>query len=263
MTAYNLLEKTQIFERLNTLFPEFVETSKQVTVIPWEESFQVTDKNPEVIDTIEFYEELLKNSLITEEQFQNFVNQAIANTEGPISRTEGIAFITTREVSFRSFRPSPDIIIHEVGHIHYKEQDPIWSATYAGGESLVHLALYRGYNTDDATVRAFHQTLHRAAIQPNEEAKRLAEVIVSKTGIKCYPHLYALELFGGTIAEDLNRQLIEKNLSHIYMDLTNPAWKEIEVSYSGVRMFFANVFSGLRWKDPFSVTYGKALGLVK
>jgi hypothetical protein len=60
MQAIELLEKSDIFPKLKKLFPEFVESARTITVIPWEESFQVADKNPEIIDAIDFYEMLYK-----------------------------------------------------------------------------------------------------------------------------------------------------------------------------------------------------------
>jgi hypothetical protein len=262
MTAYRLLESLDIFERLKTLFPEFVETAKEIKVIPWKKDFQVSDRNPEVFETIEFYNQLLQNSLITEEQYQNYINQVLSEVQGPISRTEGIAFTATKEVSFRTSRPAPSTIIHEIGHIHYLETDPIWSATYAGGESLMQLALWKGYTTNDSAIRNYHRLLHEAAVHPDRVAKELAIFIKNKVSFNCYPHLYALELFSGTVPLDLMPQLQERNLMHLFTELTNPDWEKIQVSYSGIRAFFANIMAGLNWQDPFSVQYAKAMGLI-
>jgi len=49
MKAIELIKKSDIFSKLQKLFPEFVESAKTITVIPWQESFQVADKNPEIV----------------------------------------------------------------------------------------------------------------------------------------------------------------------------------------------------------------------
>jgi hypothetical protein len=165
MKSITLLEQTNLFPRLRRLFPEFVDSARSIEVIPWQESFQIADRNPQVLDTLEFYGQLLRNGLITKDQHDKYVQDALLETKGIISRTEGIAFITTREISFRRPNP-PAYIVHEIGHVHYSEPDPIWSATYGGGEALMQLALWDGYTIDDKTIRKFHQILHDSAVYP-------------------------------------------------------------------------------------------------
>lgn len=43
------------------------------------------------------------------------------------SYTEGIAFIEAGLVSFRDARPSLQGILHELGHVYFKEPDLYWN----------------------------------------------------------------------------------------------------------------------------------------
>jgi hypothetical protein len=263
MKSITLLEQTNLFPRLLKLFPEFVDSARSIEVIPWQESFQIADRNPQVIDTLEFYGQLLRNGLITKDQHDKYVQDALSETKGIISRTEGIAFISKREISFRSPNPHPAYIVHEIGHVHYSEPDPIWSATYGGGEALMQLALWDKYTTDDRTIRRFHQILHDSAVYPQQVANQLAHIIAEKTHVKCYPNLYAFELFAGTIPSDLMDQLHEKGLTDIYSNFDDPRWSQIQVSHEGIRMFLIDLIEGVKWQDPFYFAYAKALELIR
>jgi hypothetical protein len=263
MKAIELLEKSDIFPKLEKLFPEFVESAKTITVIPWEESFQVADKNSEILDTIDFYEMLYEKKLISQEEYEKQIKELFTQAKGYISRTEGIAFIKEKKISFR--RPQPKIIyvIHEIGHVHYEEPDPVWSATYGGGEMLMQLALFQNYITDDASIRQYHSIIHKAVILPQNTAKELAEIIIQKTKLPCYPNLHVISLFSGTILNELLEQLKTKKLEKIYNKFDDPRWENIEVSYSDIRAFLVNMLEGLRYGDGFSTTFVKALGFIK
>jgi hypothetical protein len=263
MQAIELLENSDIFPKLKKLFPEFVESAKTITVIPWEESFQVADKNPEIIDAIDFYEMLYKNNLISQEEYERQIKELFTQAKGFISRTEGIAFIKERKISFRSLKPKTTYVIHEIGHIHYEEPDPVWSATYGGGEMLMQLALFQGYVTNDKAIRNYHSIIHKALNQPKNIAKELAEIIIEKTKLPCYPNLHAISLFSGTILDKLLEQLKTKKLEEIYNEFNDPRWENLEVSYSDIRAFLTNVLEGLRYGDGFSTTFAKTLGFIK
>jgi len=263
LKAIELIEKSNIFSRLQKLFPEFIESAKTITVIPWQEEFQIADKNPEIVDAMDFYAMLYKNKIISQEEYEKQINELFAQAKGYISRTEGIAFIKEREISFRSPRPKITYIIHEIGHVHYEELDPVWSATYGGGELLVQLALFQNYVTDDKAIRDYHSIIHNASILPGKTAKELADAIIQKTKLPCYPNLHAISLFSGTIPDGLWEQLREKKLEEIYDKLNDSRWGEIEVTYSNIRMFLTNIIDGLKYKDSFSIEYAKALSLIK
>jgi hypothetical protein len=263
MKAIELLENSDIFPKLKKLFPEFIESARTITVVPWEESFQIADKNPEILDTIDFYEMLYKNNLISQEEYEKQINELFAQTKGYVSRTEGIAFIKERKISFRSLKPKTTYVIHEIGHVHYEEPDPVWSATYGGGEMLMQLALFQNYVTNDKAIRQYHSIIHKASSQPKSIAKELAETIIEKTKLPCYPNLYAISLFAGTVLNGLISQLKAKKLERIYSDFESPLWENLEVSYSDIRAFLANVLEGLRYGDGFFTAFAKALGLIK
>lgn len=262
MKAIELLQKHSIFSRIEKLFPEFVETSKEITVVPWRDEFQIADKNPEIVDEMDFYELLLRNKMITDKEYQMHINKLLSQANGYISRTEGIAFIETKEISFRSSNPHIAHIIHEIGHIHYAEPDPVWSAVYGGGEMLFQLALLKNYTTDDKAIRKYHSLIHLASIVPEKTAKEIAESIIEKTKLSCYPHLYAIQLFSGSIPDGLVRQCRGKKLESLFDNLEDPRWEQIEVDYHGIRMFLTDMLEGLKWRDSFSTAFAKAMGLI-
>jgi len=263
MKAIELIEKSDIFSKLQKLFPEFVESAKTITVIPWQEEFQIADKNPEIIDAMDFYAMLYKNKMISQKEYEKQINELFAQAKGYISRTEGISFIKEREISFRSPKPKITYVIHEIGHIHYEEPDPVWSATYGGGELLMQLALFQNYTTDDASIRHYHSVIHNASILPKNTAKELADAIIEKTKLPCYPSLHAISLFSGAIPDGLWEQLRAKKLEEIYDKLNDSRWKEIDVTYSHIRIFLTGVLEGLRYKDNFSIAFAKAIGLIQ
>jgi hypothetical protein len=263
MKAIELLENSDIFPKLEKLFPEFIESARTITVIPWEERFQVADKNPELLDTIDFYKMLYKNKLISQEEYEKQIKELFAQAKGYVSRTEGIAFIKERKISFRSPQPKIIYVIHEIGHIHYEEPDPVWSATYGGGEILMQLALFQSYVTSDKAIRTYHSIIHKALSQSQNTAKELAEIIIEKTKLPCYPNLHVISLFSGTILNGLLEQLKTKKLEEIYNKFDDPRWEDLEVSYSDIRLFLINVLEGLTYGDSFSTTFAKALDFIK
>ena len=263
MKAIELIEKSDIFSKLQKLFPEFVESAKTIAVIPWQESSQIADKNPEIVNAMDFYAMLYKNKIISQEEYERQINELFAQVKGYISKTEGISFIKEREISFRSPKPKITYVIHEIGHVHYKEPDPVWSATYGGGELLMQLALFQNYTTDDTSIRHYHSIIHNASILPKNTAKKLADAIIQKTKLPCYPSLHAISLFSGAIPNGLWEQLREKKLEEIYDKLNNSHWEEIDITYSQIRMFLTNIVDGLRYRDNFSIAFAKALGLIK
>jgi hypothetical protein len=145
MTVFTLLSThySQYLFLLKEAFPSMLETAKKTPVFPWKEEYNIADKNPEIIETIKHFESLLLRGLITEKEFQDKLSSVKFKYA---SRTEGIAFINEGFVSFRDEKPSMGVILHELGHIHFKENDYIWGALYGGGEKLFWLGLKKDYN---------------------------------------------------------------------------------------------------------------------
>ncbi len=122
------------FKKWKLKFPKMYNFASQVKVIPWQDEYAVADRNPEIIDEIKFYEMLLDNKMITEEEYQQFVRRL-----PPASKTLGVAFIEDKAVSFRNSFPTLATAIHELGHVYFRETDPVWSSAYGGGEELMWL----------------------------------------------------------------------------------------------------------------------------
>lgn len=263
MKAIELIEKLDIFSKLQKLFPEFIESAKTITIIPWQEEFQIADKNPELLDAMDFYAMLYKNKMISQEEYEKQINELFTQAKGYISRTEGISFIKEREISFRSPKPKITYVIHEIGHIHYEEPDPVWSATYGGGELLMQLALFQNYTTNDASIRHYHSIIHNASILPENTTRELAEAIIQKTKLPCYPSLHAISLFSGAIPDGLWEQLRGRKLEEIYDKLSDSRWEQVKVTYSNIRIFLTGVLEGLRYRDSFSIAFAKALNFIK
>ncbi len=263
MKLIDLIKNHSIFPRFERLFPEMVETAKEVDVVEWKEEYQIADRNAEILDTLEFYEKLLNEGKITEEEYEKKKKELLDQTQGIISRTEGIAFIEERQVSFRSKEPNISIVLHELGHIHFGEVDAIWSSTYGGGEMLMQLALWKGYTTSVELIETYHKWLHKAYESPENLSKELSTKIKATLNFECYPHLYALQLFSGSIPNDFMKQASKLKLEHLLYDLTSSDWEKIKVSTSGVLFFLANLLEGLKWEDSFCFQYAKALELIK
>ncbi len=48
MKAYDYLVRCPSFPLISKKFPDFVEFSKTVEVVPWEDEYAIADRNPEV-----------------------------------------------------------------------------------------------------------------------------------------------------------------------------------------------------------------------
>jgi len=160
------------------------EFSKEVEVIDWKEEFNIKDKNPEIIDEIEFWEYLLKNNLITEKEFDEKINSL---PRVYTSKTLAISFKEINQVSFREEFPSFPVILHELGHCYFKEDDPIWSNTYCGGESIMWLILYNKLEGNEETIKKYHSLLHLGYTNPSElenQLNKIAEILIKKFKLK-------------------------------------------------------------------------------
>ena len=161
------------FERWVEAFPKMYRYARGVEVIPWREDFQVADKNPQVIDQMEFLEELYKNGMISEEEYEKEMEKIRREMKGYVSRTEGIAFMEENKVSFRRAVPSLNIVLHELGHCYFKEIDRFWSSAYAGGEDimwLIALGKIEGERGKNEEFVKNYMSLVRKTVENPEEA---------------------------------------------------------------------------------------------
>ncbi len=172
------------FHKFVEYFPNMYEFSKEVEVIPWCEDFADDDANPEVIDEIEFYQELHKNNMITEEELLKKFFEIYRKYGDNIAKTIGKAFIEEKQVSFREKHPTFYVALHELGHVYFKECDAIWNAMYEGGEDLVwNIILEKhpidleklGYQNYEDLVRTFME-IRKLSYENKEKFEELLEL---------------------------------------------------------------------------------------
>jgi hypothetical protein len=227
------------FEAWKEKFPEMFEFSEQVKVIPWETNFAVADKNPEIIDQIELLDTALKSGMITEEEYE----EKLKGLKRYASRTEGVAFIETKEVSFRKKIPSLYVALHELGHIYFEARyEPTWSQAYGGGEQLMWLI-----------------ALGKLPSEGNNEEK-----------VKKYIDFLELYYTNRRKAERIANEIAEKILKEIGLtkEQTFKTWHIPKVEKTAInalllatgtmpskdyplQMVLVNLLEAVRWNDPF------------
>jgi hypothetical protein len=250
MRAFDYLVRCPSFPLIVRKFPDFVEFSKSVEIIPWQEEFAIADYNPEVIDHLEFLEKLLQMQAITQEEFE----REVAKLPAYASKTGGVAFIGEGVVSFRDENPPEHVIVHEVGHCYFRENDMVWSSSYGGGETLFWLILRRDLPLNELAIFRYHSWLRKVLQGQVEE---VAEEIVrklSKLNLPVFPHVYAYQLWAGTMGVD-----VEKIPPHLFIDLENKGWEQVEVSRAGLLSFFANLIVGVGLGDSIYSAYLQAI----
>ncbi|PMP95887.1 MAG: hypothetical protein C0169_05025 [Thermodesulfobacterium geofontis] len=243
-----------------------LEFSKRVRVIPWNEEFSIADKNPEKIEKLSELEKLFLEKKLSKEEYLKKVEEIEKEFPGYASRTEGVAFIEDNTVAFRDENPDIYAVLHELGHVYFGKEDPIWSADYGGAEILFMLALNEKYDNvyeiTEENIWKCIEFLEKAETSPEELEKEISEKIIKKLGISCYPSIYALSSLAGAILEEVT-QYIRKEINFPFHDVQSEAWGKIPVTKSGVRSFFSELLEGLKWKDPFWMRYAEALELCK
>jgi hypothetical protein len=250
MKAYEYLVKCPGFLLIQRKFPDFVEFSNSVEVIPWQEEFEVADYNPEVIDHLEFLEKLLHMGAITQEEFQ----KELSNLPSYASKTGGVAFIEEGVVSFRDTNPPEHIIVHEIGHCYFKESDRIWNTSYGGGEALFWLILRTDLPLNELAIFQWHSWLRKTLEGQVEEVAKEVLKKLSKLSLPVFPHIYTYQLFAGTMGIDAG-----KIPGHLLFDLENNEWERVEVSKAGLLSFFANLLVGASGSDSVQLAYLYAL----
>lgn len=155
------------------------EFAGEVEVVPWRDEFAIADRNPEILETIEDLDRKLRKGLITEEEYHRELEKLPRESS---SRTEGISFIEEKKVSFRKERPELWVVIHELGHVFFRERDDVWNAKYGGGETLLWLIVKGKMDGDENTVKAYMNLLKDIKRKPekvkkvlNEAARRIGE----------------------------------------------------------------------------------------
>ena len=252
MRAYEYLVRCPSFPLIAKKFPDFVEFSKSVEVVPWDDEYAIADRNPEVIDYLEFLEKLLEMRAISQEEYE----RELSKLPSYASKTGGVAFIQDNVVSFREENPPEHIIVHEVGHCYFKENDRIWSASYGGGESLFWLILRKDLPLNELAIFQYHSWLRRTLEGKVEEVAREVLKKLSRLNLPVFPHIYTYQLWAGTMGIDAS-----KIPPHLLFDLQNKEWEKIEVSREGLMSFFANLIVGASLGDSVQLAYLKALFL--
>jgi uncharacterized protein Usg len=258
-TSYDyLIEDKNAFQKIKEKFPDFVEYSKTIEVIPWQEEFNIADKNPELLEELKFWNTLLEAKLITPEEHAKNIQHI--NQVGYISRTEGLSIIEDNVVSFRDKNPSIYIVVHEIGHCYFKEPDTIWNATYGGGEYLFWLAIEKNLKINENTIKYYHKLLKDTI---NNNVKAVETEILSKQSkleLDIYPHIGTYMLMAGTIPHMLSN--LPKELENeLFINLDSNKWQDVKVEKEDMISFFLNMLEGVKWNDPFYKKYFEAIFL--
>lgn len=167
------------FQAFKKCFPDMYAFSESVEVVEWSGEYAVADRNPEVIDQIEFYQMLHENGLISHEELK----ERLSSVREYASRTEGIAFINERKVSFRSKKPKLFIALHELGHCYFEEPDSVWSASFGGGEQVMWLIIKGLVQGNEETIRKWH-TYMKMAYTDKEKLLDLLDAKALEVGMK-------------------------------------------------------------------------------
>ena len=252
MKAYEYLVRCPSFSLIQRKFPDFVEFSREVEVIPWQEEFAVADYNPEVLDYLEFLERLLQMQAISQEEYEREVSKLPAYA----SKTGGVAFIEENVVSFREENPEEHIVVHEIGHCYFRENDHVWSASYGGGESLFWLILRKDLPLNELSIFQYHSWLKRTLEGQVEEVAKEVLKKLSKLNLPVFPHIYTYQLYVGTLGIDAS-----KIPPHLLFDLENKEWERVKVSREGLLSFFANLIVGASLNDSVYLAYLQAIFL--
>jgi hypothetical protein len=116
------------------------------------------------------------------------------------------------------------------------------------------LILRQDLPLNELAIFQWHSWLRRTLEGRVEE---VAEEIVrklSKLNLPVYPHVYAYQLFAGTLGIDAN-----KIPPHLLIDLESKEWERVEVSKAGLLSFFSNLLTGAGLGDSVYSTYLQAI----
>ncbi|MEO0287949.1 MAG: hypothetical protein ABIM41_06560 [candidate division WOR-3 bacterium] len=249
-TVFDLLKENyyEFFVKLKKHFPAMLSFSKEVKIVPWKKEYNIADYNPELIENIKQLEIFLQNGFITEKEFLEKKEKLLQNNRYA-SRTEGIAFIDQKIVSFRDVKPSIKIVLHELGHIYFKEPDIFWSEIYGGGEILFWLALNEKFFIKEENIKTHMNYLKKAHTEPQQLGIELASLLSKKIKIE-NPHLFSYALYAGILL----RNMLNKNFQNL---------EKHSYTTEDILEFLNNIVVGLIYYDNFSICYAKALNLIE
>lgn len=226
-------------KRLVEVFPDFYQSMEEMDVIPWDKELEeIYDRNPEVIDTMEYIRIMRQNGMMTEEEAKKMLDELPRDYS---SKVMGVAYIEDKTVSFRGDKvPRLDVLIHEAGHIYFKVNDLYWSSTYGGGEYLMALILNGYVKGNEETVKNYIDMLKLINESPeraNNLLNRFAEEFFEK--INCFncpekKNALALMISAGTLPSGFTG------------DYDNPP---DEMSKEDMHSFVVDMLEGIRWND--------------
>jgi hypothetical protein len=78
------------------------------------------------------------------------------------------------------------VILHELGHCYYEEEDPIWSSVYGGGEFLMNLILMEKLEGNEETIKYYHRLIHFGFLCPwylEEQLNKIAQQLLEELEI--------------------------------------------------------------------------------
>ncbi|WP_029523532.1 hypothetical protein [Persephonella sp. KM09-Lau-8] len=200
MNLYQLMQKyyPKDTEKIKEALPKMVEFAKEVEVIPWNEEFQVADKNPEYIDQINLLEMMLKSELITEEEFKKEIRKIPY-----ASKTLGTALIQEKKVSFRDKIPPIGVMFHELGHVFFKASDLEWNETYGGGEIYAKISINKIKKITEEQIADFMRIYRLIYMVPSEKIEEVSWLIgkeIKKEIGESFPeHPLSMMIMAGSI----------------------------------------------------------------
>jgi len=242
-------EHLEDFKTWSEKFPDMYLFASEVEVIPWQEEYQVADRNAEILDELDFWYELYKNKMITKEEYEKRRKEILDKAKGILSKTRGIAFIESRAVSFRDNFPPLWVVLHELGHVYFKEPDPTWSAVYGGGEKLMWLIIKGFAEGNERTLKRWMELLRKTYENPKEAEEilnRTAKNLLSRLNVKITDE--EMQRYLKHFPEEERKKEIYKYCIFSGYLPENP--KTVGKS-SSVNAILMNAIEGIKWKDPF------------
>lgn len=242
-------EHLEDFKTWSEKFPDMYLFSSEVEVIPWQEEYQVADRNAELLDELDFWYELYKNKMITKEEYEEKRKEILDKAKGILSKTRGIAFIESKAVSFRNNFPPLWIVFHELGHVYFKEPDPTWSAVYGGGEKLMWLII-RGYTQgNERTLKRWMELIKKTYENP-EEAEEILNKIAKSLLERFNPKISKKEVevsLAHFPEEERKKEIYRYCIFSGYL----PENPQRVGKTATIQAILANAIEGVKWRDPF------------
>jgi len=251
-TLYNLLEDfyPDVIKKIRNSFPNMIETAKLTQIIDWKNEFAIFDINPELIDKINLINTQWKQGIISAEER----DRRLRRLSGGGQKTRAVTFVREKKVSFRDPEPELKIILHELGHIHFKVGELEWNASQAGGEILLYLSLEGKYKIGEKNLKRFFKLTKDAWNRPYQFCKHVVDKIYPSLAQKVFPHFYTICLFAGLIPSGAIRLQ--------GLDLTSKKWALVEVLDLDAFFFIQDLVTGLVQEHPVLAFYAQELGII-